>query len=41
MELNYKIDIPNKFSDIEKIEFVELLKKQGQVENPNLNKINF
>jgi hypothetical protein len=39
MEIKYKIDTPNNFSEQEKKKFLELLKKQGQVINPNLNNI--
>ena len=40
MEIKYKIDKPDEFSEKEKKEFLELLKKQGQVRNPNLDNIN-
>ena len=40
MEIKYKIDNPDNFNEEEKNEFIELLIKQGQVENPKLDKIN-
>lgn len=40
MNLRYKIDSPKNFSEKEKFEFIELLIKQGQVENPNMEKLN-
>lgn len=40
MKIIYKIDKPNNFSEEEKNNFLLLLKKQNQVDNPNLEKIN-
>ncbi len=40
MIIKYKTDNPSGFSEKEKGAFLELLKKQGQVKDPNLEKIN-
>lgn len=40
MTLTFKIDKPDKFTFQEKTNFVELLVEQGQVANPNIDKVN-
>ncbi|MBS1920779.1 MAG: hypothetical protein JST17_11045 [Bacteroidetes bacterium] len=40
MILTFKVDIPKHFNSNEKSSFLALLIEQGQVENPNLGKIN-
>ncbi len=40
MEIIYKIEQPENFSESDKDKFLELLKQQGKVNNPTLDRIN-
>lgn len=39
MEIKYKLDKPNNFSDEEKKSFVDLLKRQSKVSDPTIKKV--